>query len=230
MRRPSRARGMTLLEIMVAMSILAIVSTLLYSGFIQTSRNKQRIEEQLDRAHEISAGLERMVQELSTAYVSAHRNINMPTPPMITAFIAKDRGGSARIDFASFSHRRLYRDAHESDQCEIGYFVTEDPQTGRSVLARREQPRIDDYPEKGGTTQILIENVKSFTLSFLEPLTAQWVTTWDTTQPGMQPNRLPSQVKIRITVPNLSGHGPDQTFGTRTTFPISYALNFAAYR
>jgi general secretion pathway protein J len=98
------------------------------------------------------------------------------------------------------------------------------------VLARREQRRVDDDPKKGGQSQILIENVKTFELSFLDPLTSDWVTTWDTTQSAMQPNRLPSQAKITISVPNIQGRGLDQTFGTRTFFPATYALNFAAYK
>jgi general secretion pathway protein J len=108
--------------------------------------------------------------------------------------------------------------------------VPDPKQPAKKVLARREQRRIDDDPKKGGQTQILIENVKSFKLSFLDPLTTEWVTTWDTMQAGMQPNRLPSQAKITITVPNIQGRGSDQTFGTRTFFPATYALNFALYK
>jgi general secretion pathway protein J len=223
--------GMTLVEVMAAMAILAMVATLLYSAFVQTSRNKERIESQLDRYHEIHSGMERMAQEMSMAYTSAHRNINDALKTMITGFVAKDTGSNSRVDFSSFSHRRLYRNAHESDQNELGFFLAQDPKkTGIKVLARREQRRIDDDPKKGGQTQILIENVKSFKVTFLDPLTTEWVTTWDTTQVGMQPNRLPAQAKITIVVPNIQGHGQDQTFGTRTFFPTTYALNFALYK
>jgi general secretion pathway protein J len=224
-------QGMTLIEIMVALGILAIVSTLLYNGFVQTSRNKQRVEAQLDRSHEIRMGLERIVAELSMAYVSAQRNPNETLRPVITAFIAKEVGNGTRIDFTSFSHRRLYRNAHESDQNELSYFVTQDPhKPDQRVLARREQRRVDDNPQKGGESQVLIENVKGFKVSFLEPLTTMWLDSWDPSPAAMQPNRLPSQAKILLTVPNLSGKGPDQVFGTRTWFPITYALNFSIYR
>jgi general secretion pathway protein J len=173
--------------------------------------------------------MERIAQELSMAYTSAHRNINDSLKTMITAFIAKEQGNSTRVDFASFSHRRLYRNAHESDQNELAYFVAPDPKrTSLKVLARREQRRVDDDPKKGGQSQILIENIKSFELSFLDPLSTEWVTSWDTTT--VQANRLPSQAKIKLTVPNVQGHGPDQVFATRTFFPNTYALNFALYK
>jgi len=230
-RRTRRQRGMTLIEIMAAMAILAIVASLLYSAFVQTAQNKQRIESELDRYHEIYSGIERIAQELSMAYTSAHRNPNEALRTMITGFVAKDSGSSSRVDFTSFAHRRLYRNAHESDQNELSYFVVPDPKnSSRRVLARREQRRVDDDFRKGGQTQILIENVRSFELSYLDPLTSEWISTWDTTQVTGQPNRLPSQAKILVTVPNVTGRGADQKFGTRTHFPATYALNFAAYK
>lgn len=231
-RSHKRARsGMTLIEIMVSMAILAVISTLLYTGFVQTSRNKQRVEANLERSHEIRMGLERIASELSMAYVSAQRNPDESLRPVITALVAKEVGNGTRLDFTSFSHRRLYRNAHESDQNEISYFVTRDPhKPDEKVLARREQRRVDDDPQKGGETQVLVQNVSSFKVTFLEPLTTEWVSTWDTTQGAMQPNRLPTQAKILLTVPNASGSGPEQTFGTQTWIPITYALNFSLYR
>mgnify|MGYP003444822271 CR=1 FL=1 len=222
---------MTLIEIMAAMAILAIVSSLLYSAFVQTARNKQRIESEIDRYHEICSGIERIAHELSMAYTSAHRNPNEALRTMITGFVAKEAGGGSRVDFSSFSHRRLYRNAHESDQNELSFFVTNDPkQPSHKVLARREQRRVDDDFRKGGQSQILIEDVRAFELQFFDPLTSEWAPTWDSTQVSAQPNRLPTQAKILVTVPNVSGKGPDQVFGTRTNLPATYALNFAAYK
>jgi general secretion pathway protein J len=227
-----RARsGMSLIEVMVAMTIFAVVASLLYGGFAQTARVKERVEGQLEREHEIRSGLERMAQEMTTAYTSAQRNINESLRTMMTGFVAKEQGSNTKVYFSSFSHRRLYRNAHESDQNELAYFVTGDPNDStKDVLARREQRRVDETLEKGGQTQVLITNVKKFEVQFFDPLTKEWSTNWDTTSAGAQPNRLPLQAKISIKVPNLSGKGPDQTFGTRTWFPITYALNFTLYK
>lgn len=228
-RRP--AAGMTLIEVMMAMVIFAMISSMLYGGFVQTARNKKTVETRLDRSHEVRAGIERMARELSMAYVSAHRNVSPALQTVVTAFIAKEVSDGSRVDFTSFSHHRLYRDAHESDQNELSYFVTNHPDDGSiDVLARREQARIDDNPQEGGHTQILIEDVVSLELSYLDPLSGEWTSTWDTTQDAMQPNRLPSQVKIVLTVPNIKGYGPDQTFGTRASLPMRYALNHAIYK
>lgn len=223
-------QGMSLIEVMVALAILGIMMTMMYSGFVQTANNKKRVETRLERNHEIRMGLERIARELSMAYVSTHLYSNPSLQPMISAMVLKDGGGSSHIDFTSFSHLRLYRDAHESDQNELGYYVIDDPEDSqKQVLARREQRRVDDDPLEGGETQILIGDIKSFELEVLDPLTLEWTTKWDTTQAAMQPNRLPIQAKIRITVANLSGQGADQTFGTRTQFMMQYGLNHANY-
>ncbi len=223
--------GLTLIEVMVAMAIIAMVSTLIYSGFSQTAQNKKRIESELDRYHEIRMGIERMARELSMAYVSAQLNPSPALQVVKTCFVGKDSGKGSRIDFTSFSHQRLYRDAHESDQNELSYYMEDDPHhAGQTALVRREQRRIDDDPQQGGQAQILIENVTKFELSYLDPMTLQWLKSWDTMQASMEPNRLPSQVEIKVTVPNVRGSGHDQTFGTRTWLPMRFALNFAIYR
>jgi general secretion pathway protein J len=225
-----RRRGFTLIEVMVSMAIISIIATLIYAGFSQTSQNKRRIEFELDRYHEIRMGIERMTRELSMAFVSGQANPNLALQAVRTCFIGKDSGKGSRIDFTSFSHQRLYRDAHESDQNELSYYMDDDRKNpGQSVLVRREQRRIDDDPQLGGQGQILISNVTKFELSYLEPMTFQWLSTWDTVQAAMQPNRLPSQVRIKLTVPNVRGKGPVQVFGTRVWIPIQFALNHAIY-
>jgi general secretion pathway protein J len=223
-------RGFTLLEIMLAISVLALVGTMVYGGFSQTALNKARIEEDVEHSRIIHMTLERMVRELTVAFVSTHVNPSLDLRVVDTAFIGKDNGRDDRIDFTSFSHRRLYRNARESDQNEISYFVTEHPDDpGVQVLARREQNRIDDDPRRGGKSQILVENVEEFNLEYFDPLLTDWVQTWNTEDVLAQPNRLPTQVRIRLVVKDPRRRGETQAFGTRVTLPLTYALNHASY-
>ena len=223
-------RGFTLLEIILAVSVLALVGTMIYGGFSQTALNKARIEEDVDHSRIIHMTLERMARELTMAFVSTHVNPSLDLRVVDTAFIGKDNGKDDRIDFTSFSHRRLYRNARESDQNEISYFVTEHPDDpGVQVLARREQNRIDDDPRRGGKSQILVENVEEFNLEYFDPLLTDWVQTWDTEDMLAQPNRLPTQVRIRLAVKDPRRRGETQAFGTRVMIPLTYALNHANY-
>ena len=72
-------------------------------------------------------GIERMVRELQMAFVSAQINPSPALQVVNTAFVGSDFMAGSRIDFTSFSHQRLYRDAHESDQNELSYYVDDDP-------------------------------------------------------------------------------------------------------
>ncbi len=223
-------RGMSLVEVLIAVTILAIISTLIYSGFVQTARNKARVESQTDRALEVTGALERMARELQSAFVSAQLNPSPSLQVIRTAFVGTDRGGRDRLDFTSFSHQRLYRNAKESDQNELSYFVTRDPEDAeRRVLVRREQARIDDDPLKGGALQVLLRDVDTLELAYLDPLTGEWVRGWDTTQGAGQPNRLPAQVKIVIGVVSREGRRKVSKVGTRVSLPIRYGVNHAVY-
>jgi len=223
-------RGMTLIEVMVAVTILAIVATITFSGFSQTMRNKRHIEDMADRSHVIRVALERMVAELSQAYVSIHVNPSPVLQTMNTCFIGGRSRGGHRIDFTSFSHRRLYRDAHESDQNELSYFMADHPEdSSRHVLVRREQNRIDDDPQTGGQLQILVDDVLEFEMEYLDATSGEWTDTWDTREVTHQPNRLPVQVKILLTVPDPRGERDQRTYVTRAQPMISWALNHAVY-
>ncbi len=226
-----RRRGMTLVEVLVAVVILGIVATVVFGGFSQTMRNKRRIEEQADRSHVVRVALERMVSELSMAYVSVHANGNAALQVMNTCFIGGRHGRGHRLDFTSFSHRRLYRDAHESDQNEISYFLAENPNDrSQHVLARREQNRIDADPQTGGTTQIMVEDVIELEVEYLDAATGLWTDSWDTRDVTHQPNRLPAQVKILLTVRDPSARSNQRTFATRAQPAITFAVNHAVYR
>lgn len=231
-RRGSRRHlaGFTLIEAMVSIAILAMISTMIWQGFSQTARNKLMIEEEADRYHVIRMALERMAREISMAYVSAQVNDNPGLINVRTAFIGHDRSSGDRLDFTSFSHQRLYRDAHESDQNELSYFLTRDPDDGSTkVLARREQNRVDDRPLEGGRVQIMVEDVEDFQLEYYDIDTNEWQRHWDTTQISAQPNRLPLQVKIILTVPDLRDSRKEKVFATRANVPITWALNHAIY-
>lgn len=229
MRRALRSRaGFSLLEVMIAVTVLAMIAVMTWSAISQTVRSKEIVSARLDRHHALTAALERMSRELSMAFISAQVN---PTESLVhaqTCFIGRDRGRGDRIDFTSFSHQRLFADAHESDQNELSYFLTDDPENrGQMVLVRREQNRIDDDPQRGGRIEILVEDVTGFELEYLDPADQRWVTEWDTTNLTGQPNRLPAQVKIILEYRDRNGR--TRTIGTRADIPIRYALNHAIY-
>jgi general secretion pathway protein J len=221
---------MTLLEIMVSVAILAMIALLIYGAFDSMARGKKGEAMRADRARQGREAVLRLTRELPTAFVSMHNPVNTALITRATAFIGTSSGTYDRVDFAAFAHRRINRDAHESDECEVGYFVARDPDVdGKMDLVRREQTPIDTDAKKGGVVNVVAEDVEEFDLKYLDPVTGQWVEGWDTTQVTGQPGRLPLEVSIRLVLKGVPG-GVSSTFMTKIPMPMQQPLTFGVPR
>jgi general secretion pathway protein J len=198
-RLRQRARGFTLVELLVAIGILSMISVMIYGAFDQMRRSKQGIQRITDRYREGRLAMARISRDLQAAYLSAHTPIDQSIIVRQTAFIGQRGTPADRLDFNSFANRRLDRDSHESDQAEIGYFGSPDPDNRTTIdLARRISNRPDLDPQKGGRVEVLATNIDLFDLEYLDPLSGEWIETWDTTQAIGQANRMPLQVRVLL--------------------------------
>lgn len=233
LRHRSRFTGFTLIEVLVAIAVLAVLSMLLYGAFAGLKRTKEGVERVNDRQREARMAMARMVRELQTAYLSLHEPVPPTRPVQRTVFKAVSGTSGDRIDFASFAHRRLDRDSHESDQCEISYYMAANPDVpGVQDLLRRESSLIDLDPEHGGRVEVLATDVDLFDLAFLEPMTIQWLESWDSTQAMGQLGRLPTQVRIILVLNGgkRTARNREQSpirLITKVSIPIQRALTFA---
>ena len=100
-------RGFTLLEVILAVTVLALIGTMIYGGFSQTALNKARIEKDVDESRVVHMALARITRELQMAFVSTHVNPSLDLRPSNTAFIGKDNGRDDRIDFTSVPRRTM---------------------------------------------------------------------------------------------------------------------------
>jgi len=217
---------MTMIEVIVAIGILAMVAVLIHGVIDSLSRGKKGEGMRADRVHQGREALQRIVRDLSAAYLSMHVPTIQALQTEKTAFVGRHASQADRIDFAAFAHRRTDRDAHESDQAEIGYFVVPDPDVPEKMdLVRREQTPIDLEPLKGGIVDVVAEDIETFELKYLDPLTGQWVETWDSTQVTGQPNRIPLAVRIKLVLKGV-GNGSPYSYTTKVFLPIQQPLSF----
>jgi len=217
---------MTLLEVMVAVAVLAAVSVLIHGVMTSLSKGKKGEAIRAERVHQGREAMLRVVRDLSAAYISMH----VPAIPALlterTAFVGRSSSPYDRVDFTAFAHLRTEKDSHESDQAEVGYFVSRDPDVDDKMdLVRREQTPIDIDPLRGGIINVVAENVQEFHLRYLDPMTSQWVTTWDSMQISGQPNRLPLEVEITIVLKAV-GSGPPYSYTTKVFLPLQQPLSF----
>lgn len=213
--------GFTLLEVVVALSILALIGTLTFgavSGAL-TTRDLLEAEDEVNQASRIA--MSRLRRDLSLAYLTP----NMGAVNTYRTQFVGQNGDPDRIWLTTLSHQRLYRDARESDQTEITYWTEEDPNDRDAlVLLRREAPRIDQEPEKDGTIQPVAYGVKSFQLAYLDSQTAEWREEWDTNGADT-PNRLPRAVMVTLTMLAPDPDDPEEKI--EQTFTQTVMLAFA---
>lgn len=195
--RLRRLRGFTLLEVLISIAILAAITSLLFGAFSALKKSKDGLSRVQDRQREGRLAMARITRELQSAYVSAHLPINQALIQQKTIFRGERGTPADRVDFTAFANRRLEKDAHVSDQCELSYFGSPNPDgSGTNDLVRRVDTTIDLEPTKGGRIEVLATDIDLFDLQFLDAQTAQWQETWDTSQTTGQPDRLPLQVRV----------------------------------
>ena len=225
-RTRTRSRGMTLLEILVSLGVMAMISLMIYGAFDSMGRGRRGEALRSDRARQGRDAVDRMARELQSAFLSMHQPLSPALQTRMTAFIATNSAQYDRVDFTAFAHRRVERDAKESDQAEIGYFVVKDPDVdGKMDLVRREQAPIDLDPRRGGVVNVIAEDVETFDIKYLDPLTGAWGDTWDSTTLTAQANRLPVEVKITIALKPVK-NTPAFKYTTKIIVPIRDPLKF----
>jgi general secretion pathway protein J len=168
-----------------------------------------------------------MTMEMSSAFLSMHQPPTEGQIRRLTIFAGSNGSPADRVDFTSFSHRRLSKDSRESDQNEISYFGSPDPNvSGKTDLVRREATMVDLEPKRGGEVNVLVEDIESFNLKYLDATTGMWTDTWDSSQVTGQPGRLPFEIKITLALKSGADNKP-VTFTTKVPMPMQAPLSFA---
>jgi general secretion pathway protein J len=223
MRRRA-ARGFTLIEVMVAVSILAIVTTLTWASFKQTFATKSAIEAQAGRYRTVRLALERLARELSMVYVSQDEDTSQPERR--TRLVGKHHGDIDEVLFSYFGHQRLYADANEADTALVYYYGARDRDDSRKTnLMRRETRRLSylKVDEQPGEADIVCDDIIKFKLDYYDKRDKVWREEWQTTSLDGQPDRLPSKIRITLTV--RDERGKEVPFQTEVRVAMAEPLN-----
>lgn len=186
--------GFTLLEVMIALSILAMMSMAIFYSTNQLLFSKDQTEIRDEREHAISLALNRMTEDLSMAYLV--KNVDLLGPNFEGEITFK--GSEDRVDFASFSNQRYLKNVRESDSSEIGYYLEPMPEDPKKYnLMRRQATEVDREVQTGGRAYVLMENVEKLTFQYLGDKSDEWKKNWDSESIDFA-NKLPRAVKIEI--------------------------------
>jgi general secretion pathway protein J len=215
-------RGFTLMEVMVAVAITALMGTIVAMAFQTGFRAKEVIEGEAEHYRMVRVALNRMAREIGSAYVSdrydpkRYRDSN----DRPTNFV----GERDRLLFTTFAHQRLYTDSKESDQAVVEYFVESSTEKGarsRQDLKRRVNPNVGERMDRGGTTDVLFEGVKKLEFEYWDSERKQWDDEWDTKR-SERKAFLPT--RVRITVVALDENGKEARYTTQARIMLNTEL------
>lgn len=182
-----QASGFTLIEILISLTLLAIVLGAVYSSFFSVQRLFDRFEGVSLKYHESRMALDIMRREIESAL------LQNPGPPATanddmmhdrTNFIMRDRDilgkNASELELTAFSFKGGMIDT-------VSYFVVE--KDGKLNLMKKDGPfgmQSEKYEME------MIEGIESFTAETL--FNAQWIKTWDAWTTG----KLPGVVRLSI--------------------------------
>jgi len=211
-------RGFTLVEIMLAVSLLSIIVTVMYSAFHTIGRIMRKTEQTKNTYQSARLIMSRMRQDVCCAHFSPQRkNFIFKGEDMLEA-----DGDADALTFVTAAHVISGRDVPEGDWAEVSYYLDED---NPGLLVRREDVSPDDNLEVGGVLDILGKDVVGLNFTYLdgteeaarrvggnttdldESLEEQsdWKDEWDTEETAY----LPRAVRIDLSLLNEEGEVED---------------------
>ena len=181
-------KGFTLVEVMVATVLMGLMGVLLMTSINTSVRAKDNVEEVSQRLQEVTQAMTRMSEEISMAYLSKH--IYLADPIVVTQF----KGYKNRLYFSAFGYITHQKDAQESDQQVIAFYLATDKK-GQKSLMRRAHPNLSLDVEKGGRAQVLCPRVSKLEFSYYDSKSKKWEETWmaDPTYTGAEAQVQPTQ-------------------------------------
>ena len=222
MRR--RESGFTLLEVLLAITIMSFMTALLWGSFSRTAQIKQRTEAGQDRVHAARVALMRITREIEMAYMSNSFNIGLQERR--TMFIGAPHADFDELRFSWFGHQRLRADSAESDTAVVMYYTEPDPVDRHAInLIRRETRRLEQKDRKTipGEAYILCPGVTRMKFQYYDYKKKEWKEEWSTLgADGL--SYLPTHV--RVTLGLLDERGQEMTFTSaariQMTEPVDY--------
>lgn len=221
--------GFTLIEVVIAVTIMAFLSFFTATSINRALKAKDKIQVQVDQSSSVRDVLNFMVRDIELAFNYRDRDIELynlaiqqktappkegdpppPPPPegQVTPTPKEDKivtqfiGEEDKLDFSSLSYIRTQANVPLSSQAEVGYYV-DSCSKGNQCLWRRVSPYIDDKITEGGTKTPLLPNVRSLSFRYLGPgFEEEWSKSWSSDGNGAQSmaGNFPYAVEVTLEV------------------------------
>lgn len=221
--------GFTLIEVLIAVVLLAVISFLVFQSMGSAVGSKERSENRELAFRGATVFLARLSRELGTAVLYANVELLGVSAggeqTSKSVFSGSNNGGQDKLIFDTLSHMRYLADSKESDLAELTYWL--DPQEegdGLFVIKRRDKSPPDAEPGEKGKVTVLLDGVREFNLRYYDPVKGEYQDEWDTTKVDYA-NRLPRAVEITLVMQDPGDEENTLRFATVALLEMSPGPN-----
>jgi type II secretion system protein J len=193
--------GFTLLEVLIAVAIMAGIVTVTYSTFFTTSRNVEQAEAIRDSSDLARALMQRLANDIANAYYKQALN----SPVVVTILNGKkdevqqgdEKNRHDSITLTTLTNSRS-RNTAQTELWEIGYFFKQKPDgPGYSMMRREKRELNKDSPAgEGGWEYEITDKVKALQFRYSQSGGGTWLDEWNT----QGRYSLPKFVEIALTL------------------------------
>ena len=218
--------GFTLLEILIAISIFAVVLTTIYTSYTGTFRVVDGTESQADIYRMARIAMERILEDLESIYIPKRGENTKSGEDTFQPFqfVGEDREIKGRpadtLRFISRAHINLSGQEQDHGTAEISYYVRENDEGDNFVLYRSDRPIFEEtFPleeETGGL--VLCERLISVNFTYYEE-NGEVREGWDSASDALK-DKIPKMVSISLEFVNSSNPEAPLRFMTSVALPI----------
>lgn len=221
-----RQRGFTLLEFIIAISLLVVFMTFIYSTILHTTRVTTTLEQHIRRQHRVRSLFEGIIREMRSISDDSRAPLLPPpgsnsagsTPLFFKA--SKTPNGSTFTFIASEVGLYLPGRKNQTGLVQLTYRVEEDPEIrNRKVLVREEVPVI--FPTQTAFENAIVipinKDIVVFQARFFDPVSKTWREDWTATSSAGENGsvrvrgKVPALIEIHLAVADTEGREREYT-------------------
>ena len=214
------AAGFTLLEIMIAIFIFAVIVTTIFGSYRTVFSNADTIDQEITSYEMARNCLNRMIMDLQSVHVSSPPGYTPPDfddPPDPFRIVGEttdiEGNGFHWLRFTSLAHLPLGK-SRPGGIVEIVYYVQGTDDAGFVLKRADNSYPFQDFEEKA-SDPVLCEDVKALTIKYLDQESEEY-DVWDSDDETYE-YATPAAVKIKLELETGSG---SVLFETMVTLPV----------
>jgi type II secretion system protein J len=221
-------RGLTLIEVLIAMALLAFISIAIYQATVSSFNINFKLGNESADYTAIALTLQTVESDLAQVYTPLITSeAKTETTEQPTDYWSKKlrpdglrrsrfTGSREKVSFVANNARRVERDSPQTEFQKVSWEI-ERNESGAYTLFRSTDWDVYQYEDRGGRTKpqrvALLENLTSAKFSYYRKSNKTWEDTWDSEGAYAKPDqRYPDLVSLKIELPDPTNNANNQSW------------------